>query len=192
VAERDDRFRRMPSTAGFCEPSKLPKGPNGRALCRECGTEVAPPRRTFCSKTCVDVWTERHNVAVQRRKVFERDGGKCRACGLDVRALEERIRNLTRRIRSRHDWPRWTELRRLISYKREQRVAAAVRRMGLTVGRHFWEMDHIRPVVMGGGSCGTENLRVLCVPCHRLVTAELARRRAARRRVESERTEKGD
>lgn len=45
-----------------------------------------------------------------------------------------------------------------------------------------WEMDHVIPVVEGGGSCGLENLRVLCRACHVAVTAQLARRRAEARR----------
>lgn len=44
-----------------------------------------------------------------------------------------------------------------------------------------WEMDHVVPVVEGGGECGLDNLRTLCVPCHRRVTRELRARMAARR-----------
>jgi len=50
--------------------------------------------------------------------------------------------------------------------------------MGFNRG-HLWEMDHIRPVSEGGGLCGLDNLRTLCVPCHRDETADLARRRVA-------------
>lgn len=39
-----------------------------------------------------------------------------------------------------------------------------------------WEVDHIVPVVEGGGECGMDNLRTLCVPCHRQVTRELMQR----------------
>lgn len=48
-----------------------------------------------------------------------------------------------------------------------------------------WQADHIVPVVEGGGECGLDNMRTLCAPCHRGVTAELHRRRAAQRREES-------
>ena len=48
--------------------------------------------------------------------------------------------------------------------------------------RRLWEMDHIVPVVEGGGSCGLDNLRTLCVACHRKETAKLAKRRAKRGR----------
>jgi len=46
----------------------------------------------------------------------------------------------------------------------------------------LWEMDHILPVVEGGGDCGLDNLRTLCWACHARETADLARRRAATRK----------
>lgn len=48
-------------------------------------------------------------------------------------------------------------------------------------GRQLWETDHIIARVEGG-SDRQENLRTLCVPCHKRVTAELAAKRAAERR----------
>ena len=47
----------------------------------------------------------------------------------------------------------------------------------------LFDMDHIVPVVEGGGACGLENLRTLCRPCHRKETAALAARRAEARRA---------
>jgi 5-methylcytosine-specific restriction endonuclease McrA len=52
--------------------------------------------------------------------------------------------------------------------------------------RSWWEADHIKPVVEGGGQCGLENLRTLCVPCHKRATAELAARRARARQLEKQ------
>ena len=46
----------------------------------------------------------------------------------------------------------------------------------------MWEMDHIIPVVEGGGCCGLDNLQTLCLPCHKLDTAALAARLAMGRR----------
>lgn len=45
--------------------------------------------------------------------------------------------------------------------------------------RSDWEADHIVPVVEGGDS-NLENIRTLCIPCHRAATAAL---RAWRKRV---------
>lgn len=52
---------------------------------------------------------------------------------------------------------------------------------------HLWEMDHIVPVVEGGGGCGLNNLRTLCRLCHREATADLSRRRARERRIQRRR-----
>jgi 5-methylcytosine-specific restriction endonuclease McrA len=51
---------------------------------------------------------------------------------------------------------------------------------------HTWEMDHVVPVCEGGGECGLDGLRTLCIACHRRVTAELAARRARRNRPQQE------
>lgn len=45
-----------------------------------------------------------------------------------------------------------------------------------------WEMDHIVPVIEGGGLCGLDGYRTLCIPCHKQATAELAQRLAQSRR----------
>jgi 5-methylcytosine-specific restriction endonuclease McrA len=48
---------------------------------------------------------------------------------------------------------------------------------------HTWEADHVVPVVEGGGQCGLDNFRTLCLSCHRKETAKLLRRRAEQRRI---------
>lgn len=49
--------------------------------------------------------------------------------------------------------------------------------------RSLYEIDHVVPVCEGGTS-ERENLRVLCVPCHKAETRKLMARRAARARIE--------
>ena len=44
--------------------------------------------------------------------------------------------------------------------------------------KSWWEADHIVAVVEGGDS-SLDNMRTLCIPCHRTVTRELAMRRRA-------------
>eukprot|EP00802_Teleaulax_amphioxeia_P027269 Tamp_28565.p2 GENE.Tamp_28565~~Tamp_28565.p2 ORF type:complete len:161 (+),score=10.69 Tamp_28565:208-690(+) len=48
---------------------------------------------------------------------------------------------------------------------------------------YLWHADHIQPVFDGGGLCGVDNIRTLCVCCHALITREQSRLRADRRRV---------
>ena len=55
------------------EAKELPRGPNGRALCRNCGTEVPMGRRTLCSEGCVDDWATRYSPTLMRQRVFRRD-----------------------------------------------------------------------------------------------------------------------
>ncbi len=40
-------------------------------------------------------------------------------------------------------------------------------------GGGLWDADHIIPVKEGGGLCGLENMRTLCIKCHKNVTALL-------------------
>lgn len=127
--------KRRTTPTGWCNERTMPRGPNGRALCRQCGTEVQGRRRTFCSDACVREWCIRRSPARARRYVFDRDHGICRLCGCDTVALGLR-----------------------------------------------WEADHIVPVVEGGGECGLEGYRTLCLHCHKRETAKLARRRAAARK----------
>lgn len=200
----DPRFLRSDPRAGFVNPARLPKGPNGRALCRECGVEVPKGRRTFCSDACVERWTIRTSPSKARELVYRRDKGVCAMCGWNTLEFEEKVRALVREADVR--WrggtvrvfdtetvytrgpgrpdPEWCPY----SY-REGKAFAAVRdalfaEVGLDGAKYrhrrsFWDMDHIRPVVEGGGSCGLDNLRTLCLKCHGKVSAELAARRAA-------------
>lgn len=48
--------------------------------------------------------------------------------------------------------------------------------------RHFFEIDHILPIVEGGALCDWDNLRTLCLVCHHRVTAELKARMAKEKR----------
>lgn len=114
------------------------RGSNGRNLCRWCGTEVTPPRRTYCSDACIHEWRLRSDPGYLRSRVFERDRGICALCGTDTTKLT-----------------------------------------GQCAGNRYgslWDADHIIPVAEGGGECDLSNIRTLCIPCHRKVTAELRKR----------------
>jgi 5-methylcytosine-specific restriction protein A len=141
-------------TGGRVKPHALPSGPNGRPLCRWCELEIlARRRRTFCSDYCVDQHRLRTDPGYLRDRVFSRDRGICALCQADTIAI----------------------------YAALKRARGASRLAGLSVyglrtiasRRSLWDADHILPVAEGGGQCDLDNLRTLCLPCHREVTAQL-------------------
>lgn len=179
-----DKTNRIPKAAGWIDDLKeLPTGPSGRPLCRYCGTETKPPRKTFCSDPCVHEWKLRTQPSYQARHVLARDKGVCRTCGLDCLATLKELRDLRRACRIEKwgqravgiddiDLPGDVHLDRFTARCDELALPKHLR--GLC--RRLWEMDHETPVVEGGGSCGLDNLRTLCYRCHKAVTAELRKR----------------
>jgi 5-methylcytosine-specific restriction enzyme A len=150
--------RRRVMPGGRADAGALPKGPGGRNLCRWCSLEVPEGRRTFCSEFCVHEWRLRTDPGYLREQVFKRDRGVCAQCGIDT--VAEAL-----------------HLKRLRGAARLARFAAWGLRPG---GRHsLWDADHILPVAEGGGECDLENLRTLCLKCHRAATAALRERRRA-------------
>lgn len=144
-----------------------PKGPDGRHLCRWCRKPVDPPRRYWCSDACVEEYRIRSDPSYARQKVWERDRGVCAVCGVDTGPLQEQLDALWSSVR-------WAPP----SQAAQERLAALGFPWDPFMPRpHVWEADHIVPVVEGGGETGLENLRTLCLRCHRLETAKLARRR---------------
>ncbi|MBV8520132.1 MAG: HNH endonuclease [Acidobacteria bacterium] len=130
-------------------------------MCRWCKGAVSGRRRTFCSDACVHEWRLRSSPSYLRDCVFARDRGVCALCGIDTEAERRRIARMPFGTRMR-------ELRML----QEHGLIHCGR-------KSWWEADHIMPVVEGGDS-NLENLRTLCIPCHRGVTTELRLRRAIR------------
>jgi hypothetical protein len=128
-------------------------------LCRWCQLEVlAKRRRTFCSDYCVHQWRLRTDPGYLREQVFVRDRGLCAACGIDTVAA-------------------YAVLKRSRGAARE----AGLRLYGMksiASRRSLWDADHILPVAEGGGQCDLDNIRTLCLLCHREATAQLRQRLA--------------
>lgn len=144
--------------------AQAPKG-----HCRWCQKPVPPPRRTWCSDACVEEYLVRSSAAHARRRVLERDRGICAACGLDCAALEKALRAARPCA-----WLVGPPPREII----EVMGPLGFRVAEMQPCQHLWEADHVVPVVEGGGGCGLDNLRTLCLPCHKAETAALAARRA--------------
>jgi 5-methylcytosine-specific restriction endonuclease McrA len=122
-------------------------------VCRGCHNPVPSNRQTWCSKECYEKY-EPLNVKIATAK---RDNGICQRCGLDINAAYTAWRKAEpdRCI----DWNAWCKHHRL-----EPKP----------------EYDHIIPFCEGGLTV-LENMRTLCVECHRKVTKEFHKRRAEAR-----------
>ncbi len=142
---------------GRTNPADLATGPNGLPLCRWCDLEIlARRRRTFCSEYCVHQWRLRTDPGYLRDHVFARDHGICAVCRIDTIAAYNALKR-----------------------SRGPARAAGLRLYGMksiAARRSLWDADHILPVVEGGGQCNLDNLRTLCLLCHRDATAQLRQR----------------
>lgn len=160
------------------------RGPNGRPLCRWCGVEVPKGRESWCSQRCVDEFVIRKGDGRAATLVFKRDKGVCALCGLDTEELYRVVRGFPS-AKARYTAPR--SVRPVVVPKLSHEVRASLLRgltaLGFHADQRFWQADHITPVVEGGGACGLDNLRTLCVPCHKAETAKLAAKRADDRRA---------
>lgn len=147
-------MRAMPG--GWVDRKSIPRGPHGRGLCRWCSLEVPRGRFTFCSPYCVHEWKLRSQPAYLREQVYLRDQGICAVCGVDTVAVFRQLRRArgANRARLLEQW-----------------------RPGGRRRKSLWDADHILPVAEGGGECDLDNLRTLCLCCHRAATAELQQRR---------------
>jgi 5-methylcytosine-specific restriction protein A len=196
-----ERFR-------FCRTFNLhypeERGPDGQRLCRWCGQQVGG-RIYWCSDKCVsDYQIASGKGGTIQAHVQKRDQGVCAGCGVDTMKLEEVIRKLyDRGVRGNFPWhPRtWGEAPELYNARIKRRdlqrtkYRVWLRRIQTKypwafyrhrvcgdsctpLSRNLWEADHIVPVVEGGGACGLENFRTLCLPCHKAETKALRKRLA--------------
>lgn len=151
---------------------------DGCPLCSVCGARItrkdgSPAARTrrYCGDPCrVDAWVRAGNTSTIRHELRKRDRGVCAECGLNTSEIDA--------LRSRALALRWKEP------ETREIVLAIVQRLDSLYGDPTWEADHIVPVAEGGGGCGLDGYRTLCVACHRAETAALAKRLAAARRQE--------
>ena len=150
-------------------------------LCRWCGLDVhrlSAKRRTFCSDECVHEFNIRSSASYIRTYIAKRDKYICQICGLDCKGFVRQLwRYVNEHIRDLQQQPIYAGYN---NYRHAQRALEMeffdLRSMEWvnTHGRStFYDIDHIHEVVKGGGQCGEENLRLLCLACHRKETARL-------------------
>ena len=171
-------FDRNNARAAAANPDGKKRGPNGRTLCRWCGTETEPPRRTFCSDECVHEWNVRSSASYARHHVWLRDKGVCALCGVDT--SKQRGELLAEFDVHRYTGRPATEKRKAF-YARLKALKIPTSRWQTADAQGCWDMDHATPVSEGGGSCSLDNLRTLCMRCHHQQTGRLRRRQKVRR-----------
>lgn len=136
----------------------LPKDENGFTMCRWCNGPVKPPRRTMCSPECVHEILIRTSGRYLRDCVFKRDKGICKLCNIDTKKIAKEVLSLEGEEKKKFLIENKILFKRKIWKKKH--------------GGGLWDADHIKPVKEGGGQCGLENIRTLCIPCHKKITKE--------------------
>lgn len=160
--------------------------PSLGALCRcGCGEKLQGRQRSWRKgheRKCVEAYRiARGQSGAIRSALGRRDHGVCAGCGLDTREAVAECR-------------RWIHGEGPAADQERAEVAELRRRFMLlgfpspSIGRggidRWWNADHIVPLEEGGQNA-LENLRTLCLRCHRRATAEHAARRAERKRARS-------
>ena len=136
--------------------SKLPINESGFVACRWCGGDVKPPRRTMCSPECVHELLIRRDNRYIRDCLYKRDKGICSICNIDTKDIAKKALSLTGEDK--------------VKYLTEMRIGTKRKIWKRKHGGGLWDADHIVPVKDGGGQCGMDNLRTLCIKCHKNVT----------------------
>ena len=166
----------------------LPKGvlprmldEEGNRLCGWCRSPLDRRSIAWCSDECADEFSVRTSRGHVAALAYRRDHGVCRMCGLDteqVVRIVDRLRERSERRRLRSGGYREPTDLDALRWERV-RTELANRGYGFVDRWHtptLWEADHIVAVIEGGGCCGLENYRTLCIPCHRVQTRILRSR----------------
>ncbi|PVU94269.1 hypothetical protein BB561_002677 [Smittium simulii] len=171
------------SELNICDVRVL-RGVSGYALCRYCGKELTTSKQTFCNEICVQEFTIRTQPKIVRQKLLERDNGICALCMFPAHAYYQKVANaesyeLAMRILDSLEneiSSLWAKKLKSIRIKENWTTVPSA---NTTAGRElcklvkpgmFWEAAHIIDIADGGGVCGLNGYRTLCVPCHEIET----------------------
>lgn len=130
--------------------------------CRWCKSQIVGRRRSFCSDVCVHEHKLRSDVGYMRKAVYERDLGICSFCKRDCEQLKKDALQILNQ-----NYDDGVQFLKNSGYP-QRRIKRFVKNK--EKGFALWDADHIIPVFCGGGGCGLDDMRTLCVPCHDVVT----------------------
>lgn len=154
----------------------------------------------FCSANCtMQALVQTNQSKHIRALISKRDDGRCELCKLDCKALVKALKKLPAgEERRRHiltvsaAHPCGAAAAADRGTINASQASQAVRDLGwggqanaaclekLCAGHGLakrvregdvWEVDHVQAVHLGGGQCCADNLRLLCRPCHKNITA---------------------
>lgn len=157
---------------------------SGEPLTRRSSQPSTPPAHcagAFARGAHGERRPERGPGVISRAAVFARDRGVCALCGCDTEELRVAYYAAICEAHAAHenrclDLP--MQVQKIASALKLQGELRAIdqrlRALGFKPKSHFWEWDHTKPLVLGGGNA-LGNARTLCRPCHRRVTADLRR-----------------
>ena len=156
----------------------LEKDTHFDGLCRYCKTpDIRPPRRTFCSPECVHEYRLRTSSQYIRECLYKRDKGICSLCNMDTKTIKEALLDTDclctkKRSRYRKKYVKGDVIHNeiCIDIRNANKLGLKRKVWRRKNGGGLWDADHIVRVEFGGGCCGLDNLRTLCLPCHKLVT----------------------
>lgn len=162
----------------------------GEKVCRWCVKPLTKRRSTWCSDACAGEYMVRSSGNALRAAVHHRDKGVCTLCKIDTDAIMAQAYALywgPDNMRRRYEEAP-VDSAGLDAMRADLKARGFPHLYATSPGnwRSLWDADHIVPVVDGAGACGIENMRTLCVPCHKRETAALAARRAEERRAKKQ------
>jgi 5-methylcytosine-specific restriction enzyme A len=137
--------------------NELPKNEDGFVKCRFCEKSVKPPRRTMCSAECAHEMKLRTSGKYLRECVFKRDRGICVFCGEDTKLIARKAIELKNN----------RKIDELNLFLKENDISLKRKIWKKKFGGGLWDADHIIQVKDGGGQCGLDNVRTLCIKCHK-------------------------
>lgn len=124
-------------------------------VCRVCKKHItAKRRRFFCGRQCARIYSQVCDWRYIKRSVLKRDSKTCQICGRRCGEAEQL----------------WWSIRPFLTHK-QWGILKRWLRLRKGCGTHFYEIDHIVPVVVSvrNGKAPdhtAKNLRVLCLKCH--------------------------
>lgn len=124
-----------------------------------------------------------------RLVIYERDGGRCVKCAVDLLAIERAFAWYKRKYDAEmcqnktglppHEANKRRALMAHWPHPQEFQKAA-----GFDLREHVWECNHKAGIAEGGDPVDPDNLETLCLRCHKQHTAALVKRVAKMKRVQ--------